>query len=465
MLRSQQLHQHRQQSSASPKNRGGLFWRYWRSVCSSSVTIAPCCLMRVRLRLGIVLKLVLLVLLTLICLLCYWNLSINLKLYWQSNPGSSNNPLLNPSLKIFPKTPEERAEYNKAFHQHSFNAFLSDRLSLQRLVPDTRDPACQSKSYYANSQSYDNLTASVIICFYNEAKSTLRRTLYSIFNRSPPHLLHEVIVLDDESNNGISSFDVNFISSKIRYQIAPMKLGLIRARNYAAKLATGRVLIFLDSHIEVNVGWLQPLLHHLSIRSKSVALPLVDVIDEKTFEYSATPHVVGGFTWNLRFAWDPLPASVPLDEPFHSPVMSGGLLAVRASTFHAFGAYDNLMETWGGENLEMSFRYWQCGGTVYACPCSRVGHVFRSRRPYGEFSGRDSWLFNSVRLANVWLGPFREVFFYQEPRAVGVDPGDLTSRLELQRTLGCVSFKWYLLNVASKKMIRSLPGRFRHLLT
>ncbi|PAA46857.1 hypothetical protein BOX15_Mlig028237g1 [Macrostomum lignano] len=146
-----------------------------------------------------------------------------------------------------------------------------------------------------------------------------------------------------------------------------MKLGLIRARNYAAKLATGRVLIFLDSHIEVNVGWLQPLLHHLSIRPKSVALPLVDVIDEKTFEYSATPHVVGGFTWNLRFAWDPLPASVPLDEPFHSPVMSGGLLAVRASTFHAFGAYDNLMETWGGENLEMSFRYWQCGA-----PCTPV---------------------------------------------------------------------------------------------
>uniref|UniRef100_A0A1I8FNE1 Glyco_trans_2-like domain-containing protein n=1 Tax=Macrostomum lignano TaxID=282301 RepID=A0A1I8FNE1_9PLAT len=428
MLRSQQLHQHRQQSSASPKNRGGLFWRYWRSVCSSSVTIAPCCLMRF--------------LLTLICLLCYWNLSINLKLYWQSNPGSSNNPLLNPSLKIFPKTPEERAEYNKAFHQHSFNAFLSDRLSLQRL-------------------SYDNLTASVIICFYNEAKSTLRRTLYSIFNRSPPHLLHEVIVLDDESNNGISSFDVNFISSKIRYLNCANEAGPHQGEKLCGQTGHRRVLIFLDSHIEVNVGWLQPLLHHLSIRSK-IGRSSPNVIDEKTFEYSATPHVVGGFTWNLRFAWDPLPASVALRRavPLARDVRWSSCRP--GQHLHAFGAYDNLMETWGGENLEMSFRYWQCGGTVYACPCSRVGH---ERRPYGEFSGRDSWLFNSVRLANVWLGPFREVFFYQEPRAVGVDPGDLTSRLELQRTLGCVSFKWYLLNVASKKMIRSLPGRFRHLLT
>lgn len=73
--------------------------------------------------------------------------------------------------------------------------------------------------------------------------------------------------------------------------------------------------MFLDSHIEVNVEWLPPLLMRLSEGvdgvnerySPRAAAPVIDVINADTFEYSSSPLVRGGFNWGLHFKWDNLP--------------------------------------------------------------------------------------------------------------------------------------------------------------
>lgn len=44
--------------------------------------------------------------------------------------------------------------------------------------------------------------ASVVVIFTNEAWSPLVRTVHSIINRSPPDLLHEIVLLDDASDRG-----------------------------------------------------------------------------------------------------------------------------------------------------------------------------------------------------------------------------------------------------------------------
>lgn len=204
-------------------------------------------------------------------------------------------------------------------------------------------------------------SASVVICFFNEAFSALLRTIHSVLDRSPTYLLHEIILVDDHSELGNTPKSCHLMGSTpaahlcflcdaaeelkdnldryVRTELQPKvhlvrnqrREGLIRGRMIGASHATGtsfllppshlccpatylclcpgEVLVFLDSHCEVNQAWLQPLLAPIQRDQRTVVCPVIDIISADTLTYSPSPIVRGGFNWGLHFKWDPVPPS------------------------------------------------------------------------------------------------------------------------------------------------------------
>lgn len=229
----------------------------------------------------------------------------------------------------------------------------------------------------------------MVICFAEEMWSSLFRTVWSVIDRTPKNLLREIILYNDASVEGWLQKDLDDYMARmpkvVKLVNAKKREGLIRARTHGAKVAQGDIIVFLDSHCEASDGWYEPIAQRIKESRNTIICPTIDSISDQSIEYNGGGGMaVGGFHWTLDFTWiyRPLEPGKTQADPMLSPTMAGGLFAVNREYWHELGSYDLEMGGWGGENLELSFRVWQCGGSMEIHPCSHVGHIFRSQHPY-----------------------------------------------------------------------------------
>lgn len=250
-------------------------------------------------------------------------------------PGENGQP-------VYAEKGEEELD-KKLFDENGYHGLISDKIALNRSVADFRLAQCKKLEYFKELP-----TVSIVIPFYNDHLSTLLRTVYSVVNRSPKHLLKEVILVNDHSTKDFlykeleDHVEKNF-KGLVKVFVLPRRSGLIWARLAGARAATGDVLIFLDSHTEASTNFLPPLLEPIAKDYRTCVCPFIDVIEFKSFAYRPQGDGSRGvFDWRLAYHSLPLRKGDQKNpwDLYENPVMVGGLFAISAKFFWELGGYD-----------------------------------------------------------------------------------------------------------------------------
>eukprot|EP00947_MAST-08B_sp_MAST-8B-sp1_P002739 g2739.t1 len=399
-----------------------------------------------------------------------------LKAYWSERSGvKPSGRTMQEAARALPKTHPAYAAAKQGgrsgkgadpdspeMTKYDFNKAMSAHLGARRAnPPDLRPDECHAQ--HDRIDPVGLLPCTVVICLVNEEWWALIRTLHSILEGSPAELVEEIILVDDGSDA-----DAPWLGKQLDDYIATLpnvkvirfekRSGLVAARMAGARAAKSPALVFLDSHIEVNEGWLPPLLERISDDPTVVASPVVAVIDKSTLDIAGVSNYnvpYGMFAWDMNFRWsymrsEPAPWQAPNPKTgagIKSPTFAGGLFAAHRDYFFKLGGYDEGMNGWGGENIEMALRLWQCGGGIEIIPCSIVSHIFRDKNPT-KFPGTtavDVTEHNLVRAAEVWLDEFKERFYESKPwLRTKARTNDVSKWRAYREEMGCRPFSWYL---------------------
>jgi GT2 family glycosyltransferase len=215
----------------------------------------------------------------------------------------------------------------------------------------------------------------IVILNYN-GKDHLEKFLPSVVSNSPGAVIY--IADNASTDDSVPFLEKNFPAlSLIKI---PVNYGYSKGYNIALKSVAARYCILLNSDVEVNQGWLEPLIRLMDSDEKIGACqPKIKYYHKKTaFEYAGA---AGGFI--DRFAYPFCRGRIfdSIEEDYGQYDASteifwasGACLVVRPDLFHSIGGFDEDFFA-HMEEIDFCWRLQASGYKVWYCSESEVYHL------------------------------------------------------------------------------------------
>jgi len=230
-----------------------------------------------------------------------------------------------------------------------------------------------------------SLKVSIVILNWNGRKY-LQQFLPSVLSTN--HDNYEVIIADNGStDDSISFLETNYPA--IRLIRFTENYGFAKGYNEALKQVQSDYYLLLNSDVEVQANWLQPMVSLLeSNKNIAACQPKILSYKNKTvFEYAGA---AGGWLdkYGYPFAKGRVFDVTEEDKGQYDqtePIFwaSGAALFIRPAIFHQMKGFDEYFFA-HQEEIDLCWRIQLAGHKIYSCPASIVYHVGGGTLPRGN---------------------------------------------------------------------------------